>query len=101
MSKKKFPLQQVGLTTDGRPVYSGLFRFYETYGLPLDSVLSLFIEKGWVPDWMDFYLGALKSGMKHDRILSKLEEAISDSFGKGWSDTVLSTLNVAFRKAND
>lgn len=32
-------LNQVGVTEDGRPVVSGLFRIYETYGLLLVTLL--------------------------------------------------------------
>lgn len=94
--KHKLPLKQTGVTEDGKPVYSGLYKFYETYGLPLDIILGLFVEKNWVPDWMDFYTNALQAGMEHDRIISKLEEAISDSFGKQWSDEVILGLNKLF-----
>ena len=93
----KFPLKQTGITQDSKPVYGGIFKFYETYGLPLDIIFSIFKEKNWVPDWIDFYLDAIKAGMEHNRILSKLEEAISDSFGIEWSNEVISRLNNIFK----
>lgn len=95
--KKKSPLKQTGITPEGAPVYAGAYKFYETYGLPLDALFIAFQDKGWVPDWTDFYLGALAAGMQHDRIISKLEEAISDSFGKEWSDAVILRLNKTFQ----
>ena len=97
MSRKpKTYLKQTGQTPEGKPVYTGVYRFYETHGLPLDVILGLFNEKDWLPDWIDFYQSARKAGMEHDRILSKLEEAISDSFGKEFSDHVIFTLGNIF-----
>lgn len=94
--KKKFPLKQVGTTPEGLAVYTGVYKLYETYGLPLDVIFMTFQDKGWVPDWIDFYIAAVAAGMEHDRIISKLEEAISDSFGKEWADAVISRLNKTF-----
>lgn len=94
--KKKSPLKQTGITPEGAPVYAGVYKFYETHGLPLDSILTVFQERGWVPDWADLYLGAMAAGMQHDRIISKLEQDISDSFGKEWTDAVILRLNKIF-----
>lgn len=94
--KHKSILKQVGTTPTGAPVYAGVYKFYETHGLPLDSILTIFQERGWVPDWVNLYLGALAAGMEHDRIISKLEQDISDSFGKEWSDAVILRLNKTF-----
>ena len=95
--KKKHYLKQVAVTTDGKQVFAGLYKFYETVGLPLDVLLHCFQEKNTLPDWVDFYTSALAAGMEHDRILSKLEEAISDSFGKEFSDHVILTLGKIFK----
>jgi alanyl-tRNA synthetase len=95
--KNKHLLKQVAVTTDGKKVLSGLYKFYETVGLPLDVLLHCFQEKNALPDWVDFYTSALAAGMEHERILSKLEEAVSDSFGKEFSDHVISTLGKIFK----
>ncbi len=84
--------RQTGITFDGKPVLSGVFQFHETHGLPLNIILSIFQEKNWMPDWIDFYNSATKAGMKHKRILSKLSEAIVDSFGKEWEKAIISRL---------
>jgi len=89
----KYPLHQTGITTEDKKVVAGIYSFYETYGLPLNIVLMCFQTKDWVPDWIDLYLSATKAGMKHTRILSMLEEAISDSFGKEWTTEVISRLD--------
>jgi len=88
---------QSGKTTDDKIVLSGAYHFFETHGVPLDVLFTLFMERNSVPDWVELYQSARLSGMKHDRILSKLEEAISDSFGKKWSDIVISRLDKEFK----
>lgn len=87
-----------GYTTDGKPVYGGVYKFYETHGIPLDIIFNIFIERDWIPDWIDIYKSALSGGMKHDRIISKLEEAISDSYGKEYCDAVISRLDNWLKK---
>ncbi len=46
--------------------------------------------------WVDFYKEARYAGMEHDRILSKLEEAICDVWGKDFYEVVESRLNDVF-----
>ena len=98
MPKKKRLHYQTGITPEGKPVISGVYKLYETIGLPLDVIFTCFRARNWVPDWNDFYLKALASGMEHTRIISKMEEAISDSFGKDWADEVISRLDKLYHK---
>jgi len=86
-----------GYTTDGKSVYGGVYKFYETHGIPLDIIFNIFIERDWIPDWIDIYKSASYGGMKHDRIISKLEEAISDSYGKEYCDAVIFRLDNWFK----
>ena len=95
--KNKSSFYQTGITTDDKPVLGGVYSFFETQGLPLDVIFICFMERGWIPDWIELYKDAHKAGMKHARILSKLEEAIADSFGKHWSDIVISRLDNKFK----
>lgn len=102
MSRKKNQyLKQVGTTTDGKKIFSGLYKFYETIGLPLDTLLSCFQEKNILPDWIDFYQSARKAGMEHSRIISKLEADISDSFGKELADQVILNLDKLYIKSKE
>lgn len=94
---KKGILYQTGQTTDGKIVLAGLYKFYETHGLPLDVLFDCCMERNTIPDWIDLYQSARLAGMQHDRVLSKLEEAISDSYGKEWSDIVISRLDKEFK----
>jgi alanyl-tRNA synthetase len=86
-----------GQTTDGKVIVDGVWKFYETEGLPLDVIFDCCIKKGWIPDWIKLYTQMIASGMKHERILSKLEVAICDSFGKDFSEAVISRLDQYFQ----
>ena len=86
-------LIQVGITADNKKVIGGVWKTFETHGLPLDIIFTICIQKESVPDWLSLYEEMKFSGMKHERILSKLEEAICDSFGKEFSDVVIFKLN--------
>lgn len=87
---------QVGITTDNKPVLSGIYKFYETHGIPLDVIFICFMENNWVPSWIDLYKDCKLAGIKHERIIAKLSEAIQDSFGEGWAQQVISKLNLLF-----
>jgi hypothetical protein len=97
--KKSNPIHTVGETADGKKLVDGIWKTYETHGMPLDILFTLCIRKSYVPDWISLYKQMLHSGMEHSRILSKLEEAINDSFGKEFCDVVISRLDQIFKLA--
>lgn len=82
----------VGRTVEGKPVVAGVYRVFETLGLPLEVVLQVVHDKDMVPCWMSLYREAKAAGMQHDRILSKLDPAISDSYGVVFRDFVIRAL---------
>lgn len=88
-------LKLVGKTESGTLVLSGVFKVYETLGIPLDAIFDCLKERNAIPDWLCFYVEAVGAGMKHDRILSKLEPAISDSYGIEMAKKVLEVLERA------
>ncbi len=87
-----------GRTSDGKTVVSGVYRFFETHGLPLDVVFDLLRGRDSVPDWTAFYREAQAAGMKHDRIIAKLSESISDSYGGEFRDEVLKRLEASLAR---
>ena len=89
-------LECTGMTTDGKRVIGGVYQFYETTGLPLDVIFEHLRIKNSVVNWIYFYKDAIAAGMKHQRILSKLEESICDVWGKVFSDEVKDKLNLIF-----
>lgn len=89
-------LKVVGKTSDGRSVVRGVFRFYETEGVPLEVLLDFLHDHGMIPDWIAYVEEATGAGMAAGRVLSALNEAIFDSYGKGVRDEVLSRLRQRF-----
>ena len=94
MSRNLFT--QVGVTSDNNIVVDGVWHVYETYGIPLDILLTCLKVNNSIPDWILLYKQMRISGMDQDRVFSKLDEAVSDSFGKDFSDIVLSNLKTLF-----
>lgn len=85
-------------TSDNKPLLKGVYKTYETIGLPLDILFECIKNKGAMISWYHFYREAYAAGMSHERILSKLEEAVSDVWGKTFCDTVIGWLNGKFGK---
>lgn len=96
MSKDKALFTLIGITEADEYVVDGAWKMYETHGLPLDIIFDACIRKNCIPDWVLLYKQMRISGMKHDRIFSKLEEAILDSYNQRYCDVVLSTLDKIF-----
>jgi alanyl-tRNA synthetase len=86
---KPTPITVVGRTTDGKLVVDGIWKCFETYGLPFDVLFEVCLRKGWVPDWRLLHNQMVRSGVDRERALSKLSEAICDTFGKAFCDEVI------------
>lgn len=85
-------IKLVGKTTTGSYVVTGVYRYYETYGIPLDVLFEELRKRGFVPDWNAFIQEALDAGMKKSRILSMLSPALSDTYGENFCNHVVSKL---------
>lgn len=86
-------LTQSGTTSDGKTVVRGVYRLYETEGLPLDVIFDALREHNSIPDWIAFLVEAEVAGMRRTRVLSMLDAAISDSYGSEMRDVVLQRLS--------
>jgi hypothetical protein len=91
-------IQVIGKTVDDRTVVQGVYRFYETTGVPLDVILDQLRERGVVPDWPQFVIEAVEAGMSVPRAISLLEPALADSFGSAFCDVVVSRLKLLLDK---
>jgi hypothetical protein len=91
-------IRQVGITTEGKPVVAQVYREYETSGVPLEVLLSILNDRGMVVCWISLYREARLGGMKHSRILSMLDTAVSDSYGGLVRDEVLRVLRLLHDK---
>jgi len=90
--RKQNPIDIIGETTDDKIVVKGLFKMYDTLGLPLEVMFDELQAKGIVPSWIDFYNEAKEAGWKHKTIISRLSESIFDVWGKDFRDMVISKL---------
>ena len=83
----------VGKTTDGKYTISGIFKMFDTLGLPLDVIFQICVEKNMMPSWIHFYNEARAAGWKHKTIISRLSDSINDVYGKEFSDVVITRLH--------
>jgi hypothetical protein len=84
MAKKRLGFEIVGVTPDGKEVVSGVFRVFDTMGLPLDTVFDLCEQHKLVPSWIHFYDDAIKQGWSEKTIMNRLETSICDAYGKDY-----------------
>jgi hypothetical protein len=85
MSKNN-PFNIVGKTPDGQLVISGLLRFEETYGLPLEDILEYVKNNNLVPSWFHVIDEAKKQGVNIHKFLTKLESCVVVVYGRDyWS----------------
>lgn len=84
MAKKKLGFDILGITKDGTTVVSGVFRLFDTCGLPLDIILDLCQENNLMPSWTHFYDDAITQGWIDKTIFNRLETNISDTYGKSF-----------------
>lgn len=92
MSKRYKGFELVGKTSDGQFVVAGVFKMYDTIGLPLDILFCECAKDKIMPSWNHFYEEATKSGWKHKTIISRLSETIFEAWGKEFRDTVIDRL---------
>ena len=69
-----------------------MFRVLVTYGVPLDNMISILHEHGYLIDWMDFIEQSIKEGWKLKSTLVKIEVSLIDTFGKDYSKEVINRI---------
>jgi hypothetical protein len=97
----KHKLTISGKTDDGKDVFSDIFWFTETFGLSLYDILIYFEDKNAIVDWIDFYESALNSGMKSDKIITRIKYDTFDVFGKEKSEQIITILNLYIKRKYD
>ena len=92
MSKKP-RFTTAGVTTDGKPVWSGrdVFFNHDTCGFSVADFLCI-AGDGAVVDWVGFYDAAHEHGWQQGTILARLRENIVDSVGKQLAEAVCDRL---------
>ena len=73
-------LIQTGVDPDGRRVFSGVYAFFETHGLPLDLVLAwLWDHDEAVADWDELLRSMVTAGRPYERACETITAAIYDA----------------------
>jgi hypothetical protein len=91
-------LEIVGKTTEGKFVLKGVYRLFETSGVPLDFIFDYVHMNDMVISWIDLHKEAQGNGMKHKRILTKLEEPVTNIWGAEYWEVVKKNLELYFGK---
>lgn len=87
-------MTQVGITTDGVKVMSGIAKIYFQDGLPLSVLFDQCIKNNIMPSWNHLYSEMKDNGFSDKRIYHLLHEHVFESYGKEFRDIVLSKLNL-------
>lgn len=74
--RKKSAVEQVGVTEDGRPVFGGVFKMQDTYGLPLLLIWKMLAdyESQSVIAWDCYCYDALAHGWTTEKIFAGIRE---------------------------
>ena len=91
-AKLRRTFKQTGITTDGKTVIGGMFKMYDTLGLPLDVVFELCKENGFVIDWLDFYWDTKEGGWKDKTFYLRIGNALENVYGNVYKNKVFTTL---------
>jgi len=83
----------IGKSTDGQLVVSGIFKFFDTTGVPLFVIFDLCKQHNWLPSWIHLYKEAQMQGWKHKTIINRLREGMQDIYEKEFILKVIERLN--------
>ena len=76
----------------------GLFTKYNSLGIPLQDLLQCCIDNKLQPSWLHFYKEAREEGgWSHKTVMTRLEEAIIDIYGKPYWIEVEKRFNQFFK----
>ncbi len=89
----------VGQTEDGKMVHDGLFRLYDTYGLPFEEIFAHLKKHDGLPCWLSFYTEARRAGWTHNRVLARLGESLSDIYDPHFRSVVIDRLQSLYGRA--
>lgn len=88
---QSFPIY--GKTKDGKLVVGGVYDFHQSLGMPLEILFLELRDRDMMPDWLDFYRLAIYNGMRHSRIIGKIQGEATGVWGTEFVNKVCDTLN--------
>jgi len=83
----------IGLSEDNKQVVDGVFKLFDSTGLPLDVIFDQCKENNMVPSWIHFYEDALRQGWKYKTIFNRLETNVSDVWGRDYYNEIKTRLD--------
>ncbi len=72
-------LEQVGITTDDRPVVASVFWLYDERGLPFDVIFESLLSKGLQPCWMSLIAEAEQAGWSYHKASTAIVSGLWDA----------------------
>ena len=94
MANKKNNPQIIGFTPENHRVINGVFRMFDTMGLPLDIILDQLNARNIVPSWKDFFKDAFKAGWTLKTTMNRVNIAVRDAYLPDHADAVIERLNL-------
>lgn len=89
----------VGKDPTGKSVVCGIFKLFDTSGLPLFVIFDLCQRQNWLPSWIHFYRESKSAGWTHKTIIDRLKEGMEDVYEPEFVNTVLKRLNTIYTDA--
>ena len=92
MGRKKQKYGVIGKTPDGKMVFGGAHFFTSTYGYPLVELLYDLKDNNMVVLWTEYYSDCVRSGMKSERVVNRIQSAVREVYGSEYCDEVMDRL---------
>jgi alanyl-tRNA synthetase len=74
----KVNLKITGVTPENYYTISGIYKLYETYGIPLDIIVDFFFLRGYIIDLEAFRQDCILAGMNDKSITIKIERIVDE-----------------------
>jgi len=89
-------VNQVGVTPDGIKIVDGVFKMFDSLGLPLADLFELCIANNMWISMPNFYNDAIEAGWPHKTILLRLRDALGDVKGTEYAEEVIKRLELRY-----
>ena len=87
----------IGKDPTGKSIVCGLFKLFDTTGIPLYVVFEGCKQHDWIPSWIHFYHEASDVGWKHKTITNRLRSGMEDVYEKEFINNVIDRLDKIFK----
>lgn len=67
-------------------IVQGVFYLVDTEGIPLEIIMEELKDRGMMPDWIDFFREALKSGWTFKGTYTRIYNSILNLYGSDFAN---------------